>query len=55
MQYMTVEELYTWAKKRNLEKLPILTYDNYGELCHYVDSDQIEISETNDLIIQKGI
>lgn len=51
MQYMTVEELYTWAKKRNLEKLPILTYDNYRELCHYVDSDQIEVSETNDLII----
>ena len=51
MNYMTAEDLYIWAKVRNLERLPILTFDSYGELCHYVDSDQIEVSETNDLVI----
>lgn len=51
MDCMTAEDLYLCAKKRSLEKLPILTYDIDGELCHYVDSDQIEDSETNDLVI----
>ena len=54
MDYMTAEDLYNWAKERNLEKLPILTYDNYGELCHYISSDLIDVSETDDLVIQKG-
>lgn len=51
MDYMTAEDLYLWAKERNLEKLPILTYDNYGELCHYISSDLIGVSETDDLVI----
>lgn len=54
MDYMTAEDLYLWAKERNLEKLPILTYDNCGELCHYISSDLIDVSETDDLVIQKG-
>ena len=51
MDYMTAEDLYLWAKERNLEKLPILTYDNCGELCHYISSDLIDVSETDDLVI----
>lgn len=47
MDYMTAEDLYLWAKERNLEKLPILTYDNYGELCHSVDSELIKVRDDN--------
>ena len=50
--YMTVEELYQWAKSRNLEKRTIVTYDNYGELCHYISSDEIEVRNTDELFIQ---
>ena len=47
MDYMTAEDLYTWAKERNLENLPILTYDNYGELCHSIDPELIEVRNDN--------
>lgn len=47
MDYMTAEDLYLWAKERNLERLPILTFDNCGELCHSVDSELIEVKHDN--------
>lgn len=47
MDYMTAEDLYLWAKKRNLEKLPLLTFDSYGELCHSIDSELIEVKHDN--------
>lgn len=50
MNYMTVTQLYKWAKERGLENKCILTFDNYGELCHYVDSDEIEV-KGEDLVI----
>lgn len=53
ISYMTVEELYQWAKARNLEKKTIITYDEYGDLDHYVSSDQIEVTDTDELCIQK--
>lgn len=49
-QYLTVAQLYEWAKERGLENKCILTYDSYGELCHYVDSDEIEVKD-EDLVI----
>lgn len=52
ISYMTVEELYQWAKARNLEKKTIITYDEYGDLDHYVSSDQIEVTDTDELCIQ---
>ena len=52
ISYMTVEELYQWAKARNLEKRTIVTFDNYGELCHYISSDEIEVRNTDELFIQ---
>ena len=51
INYMTVEELYQWAKARNLEKKTIITYDNYGELNHYISSDLIEVTDTDELCI----
>lgn len=51
ISYMTVEELYQWAKARNLEKKTIVTYDNYGELNHYISSDEIEVRNTDELFI----
>lgn len=51
ISYMTVEELYQWAKARNLEKKTIITYDNYGELCHYISSDLIDVTDTDELRI----
>ena len=51
MNYMTVAQLYEWAKERGLENKCILTFNNYGELCHYVDSDEIEVKD-EDLVIQ---
>lgn len=48
---MTVEELYRWAKARNLEKKTIITYDNYGELNHYISSDLIDVTDTDELCI----
>lgn len=54
INYMTVEELYDWAKARNLEKKTIVTFDNYGELCHYISSDQIDITDTDEIRIQNG-
>ena len=51
IEYMTVEELYQWAKARNLEKKTIVTYDNYGELNHYVSSDLIDVTPTDELVI----
>ncbi len=53
IKYMTVEELHQWAKARNLEKKTIITYDNYGELNHYISSDLIDVTETDELRIQK--
>lgn len=53
INYMTVEELYQWAKARNLEKKTIIAYDEYGDLDHYVSSDQIEVTDTDELRIQK--
>lgn len=53
IKYMTVEELYRWAKSRNLEKRTIVTYDNYGELNHYISSDLIDVTDTDELCIQK--
>ena len=47
MDYMTAENLYLLAKERNLEKLPILTYDNHGELCHSIDSELIDVRNDN--------
>lgn len=47
MDYMTAEDLYIWAKVRNLERLPILTYDGYGELCHSIDPELIEVRNDN--------
>lgn len=52
LRYMTVEELYQWAKARNLEKKTIVTYDNYGELNHYIFSDEIDVTDTDELRIQ---
>lgn len=52
ISYMTVEELYQWAKARNLEKRTIVTFDNCGELCHYISSDEIEVRNTDELFIQ---
>lgn len=52
INYMTVEELYNWAKARNLEKKTIITYDNYGELNHYIFSDQITVTSHDELSIQ---
>lgn len=52
INYMTVEELYQWAKARNLEKMTIITYDNYGELNHYISSDMIDVTDTDELRIQ---
>lgn len=52
INYMTVEELYQWAKARNLEKKTIITYDNYGELNHYISSDLIDVTDTDELCIQ---
>ena len=52
INYMTVEELYNWAKARNLEKKTIITFDEYGDLDHYVSSDQIEVTDTDELSIQ---
>ena len=51
IRYMTVEELYNWAKARNLEKKTIVTFDNYGELCHYISSDQIKVTSHDELSI----
>lgn len=51
ISYMTVEELYQWAKARNLEKRTIVTFDNCGELCHYISSDEIEVRNTDELFI----
>lgn len=51
INYMTVEELYQWAKARNLEKMTIITYDNYGELNHYISSDMIDVTDTDELRI----
>ena len=51
INYMTVEELYNWAKARNLEKKTIITYDNYGELNHYIFSDQITVTSHDELSI----
>lgn len=51
ISYMTVEELYQWAKARNLEKKTIITCDEYGDLDHYVSSDQIEVTDTDELHI----
>lgn len=51
ISYMTVEELYQWAKARNLEKRTIVTFDNYGELCHYISSNEIEVRNTDELFI----
>lgn len=51
INYMTVEELYQWAKARNLEKKTIIAYDEYGDLDHYVSSDQIEVTDTDELRI----
>lgn len=51
IKYMTVEELYQWAKARNLEKKTIITYDNYGELNHYISSDEIDVTDTDELRI----
>ncbi len=51
IKYMTVEELHQWAKARNLEKKTIITYDNYGELNHYISSDLIDVTETDELRI----
>ena len=51
INYMTVEELYNWAKARNLEKKTIITFDEYGDLDHYVSSDQIEVTDTDELSI----
>lgn len=51
INYMTVEELYNWAKARNLEKKTIITYDNYGELNHYIFSDEIDVTDTDELRI----
>lgn len=51
IKYMTVEELYQWAKARNLEKKTIITYDNYGELNHYISSDMIDVTDTDELAI----
>lgn len=51
MNYMTVAQLYEWTKERGLENKCILTFDNYGELCHYVDSGEIEV-RGEDLVIQ---
>lgn len=51
INYMTVEELYQWAKARNLEKKTIITYDNYGELNHYISSDMIDVTDTDELFI----
>ena len=53
IKYMTVEELYQWTKARNLEKKTIITYDNYGELNHYISSDLIDVTDTDELRIQK--
>lgn len=50
MQYMTVAQLYEWAKERGLENKCILTFDNCGELCRYADSDEIEV-RGEDLVI----
>lgn len=50
MQYMTVAQLYEWANERGLENKCILTYNNYGELFHYIDSDEIEV-RGEDLVI----
>ncbi len=52
ISYMTVEELYQWAKARNLEKMTIITNDEYGDLDHYIRSDEIEVTDTNELRIQ---
>ena len=51
IECMTVEELYQWAKARNLEKKTIITYDNYGELNHYISSDLIDVTDTDELAI----
>ena len=51
ISYMTVEELYQWAKARNLEKMTIITNDEYGDLDHYSRSDEIEVTDTNELRI----
>ena len=51
INYMTVEELYNWAKARNLEKKTIITFDEYGDLDHYVSPDQIEVTDTDELRI----
>lgn len=51
IKYMTVEELHQWAKARNLEKKTIITYDNYGELNHYISSDEIYVTDTDELCI----
>lgn len=50
MNYMTVAQLYEWAKERSLENKCILTFNNYCELCHYVDSDEIKV-KGEDLVI----
>lgn len=51
ISYMTVEEPYQCAKARNLEKKTIITYDNYGELNHYISSDLIDVTDTDELCI----
>lgn len=51
IKYMTVEELYRWAKARNLEKKTIITYDDCGELNHYISSDLIDVTDTDELRI----
>lgn len=51
IRYMTVEDLYKWTKARNLEKKTIVTYDNYGELNHYISSDLINVTDTDELCI----
>lgn len=51
MNYMTVAQLYEWTKERGLENKCILTFNNYGELSHYVDSGEIEV-KGEDLVIQ---
>ena len=52
INYMTVEQLYQWAKARNLEKKTIVTFDNHGELGHHISSDEIEVTRHDELRIQ---